>query len=269
MTSTIPRPPPPPEPAFSCGSCGHRMDGGICPECGGRPAEPNRSARKANVVVFLAILLAIDWGIDIAISLASWILPSMLAVETYMWMMAMSGLATLAGSLLCAIAVLFVLLGPWTLGPVARIMLCLALGLTTLSMAVEARIVVLQIIDPMAGSAWMMLVPGINWGGVILLLASIGSCSHQDPGGAERWFLHRGWIAMAGLFGISFTLSIMIQILLRNDPNPNVSLIGAISTTLGLIALAIFAFKLAFLGLLIPWRRMLARCAEHQGPIAT
>lgn len=232
--------------------------------------EPDRSARKANVVVVLAILLAIDWGIDIAIQVASWILPSMLAVETFMWIMTMCGLATLAGSLLSAIAAIFVLFGPWTLNPVVKIMLCLALGLTTLSMAGEAQIMVVQIIDPMTVSTWMLLVPSsMGWCGGVLLIASIGSCSRQDPGGGQRWFLHRGWLLIAGLFAISLTLRIVLDFLIRDDPNPNMSLIGSISTMLGLIALAILAFKLAFLGLLVPWRRMLARCSEHPLPVAT
>ncbi|MCP4836253.1 MAG: hypothetical protein GY895_15975 [Phycisphaera sp.] len=269
MTNTIPPPPPPPGPALSCGSCSHPMNGGICPECGGSPAEPDRSARKANAIVLLAILLATDWGLDIAIQLASWILPSMLAVENYMWVMTISGLASIVGSLLFAITAILVLVGPWTLKPVIKALLCAALGLTVLSMAGEAQIMMTQIIDPMAGSAWMMLIPLMNWGGVVLLIASIGSCSHHDPGGAERWLLHRGWIAMAGLFAITLTLRIMIQLLVRNDSNPNMSLIGAISSLLGLVALAIFALKFAFLGLMIPWRRMLVRCSGHRGSITT
>ena len=278
MTMNKPITPPAAETRMFCGSCSYPMDGEICPECGGRPAESGHFSKASRSVGSICALLTCAWCIDLAIAVSlNLLLPNMVSPGSMAMLMMLSNIPHVLGSMLMAIVCWILLKGGWRLSARWKGLLCslflvfpLIAALSLLSLMFDVFRLSADLglwhIDP---SLWMVPISSLKAIGMVCLVAAIGACSRGNPGGTNRWFLSRCWIALGAIVALQIMLGILFRwIAMSNGPISNLQLIQALSNMIALIAIGSFLFKITFVGFLIPWKRTLNRCAEAQGPIS-
>ena len=254
-----------------CGSCSYPMEGDICPECGGRPAERSRFNRTSRNVGWILALLAIAWGIEFAtFSAINLLLPNMVSPASISMLMILSAIPHALGTMLLAVASLILLTGGWRLPASWKAFL---LSLVLLFPTIAALSLLIWLLDFFSDRAdlslWMVPISSLETIGLVGLVAGIGACSRRNPGGSNRWFLSRAWIVLGIITALQISLGIMFRwIAMSNNPNPNLQLIQGLSSMLGVVMIGAFAFKITFVGFLVPWKRSLTECARDHGPIS-
>ena len=109
------------------------------------------------------------------------------------------------------------------------------------------------------------------WGGVVILLRSLGTCSHQDPGGEARWFLRKAWIGglvLTVLYVITMLVWFYFGMRTYGHPLDSAPLLIASLRIIGItIQLIYFAYILIYVGLMFSWQRTMIQCAgARQAP---
>ena len=254
------------------------MEGEICPECGGRTSESDYFSKASRSVGWICALLTFAWCIDLAIAVSlNLLLPSMVSPGSMAMVMMLSNIPHALGTMLMAIVCWILLKGGWRLSARWKgLLYCLflvfpliaALGLLILMFDVFRNSADLGLwhIDL---SLWMVPISSLEAIGMVCLVAAIGACSRGNPGGTNRWFLSRCWIALGAIVALQIMLGILFRwIAMSNGPISNLQLVQGLSNMIGLIAIGSFVFKITFVGFLIPWKRTLTRCAEAHGPIS-
>ena len=278
MTMNKPITPPAAETRMFCGSCSYPMDDDICPECGGRPAESDHFSKASRSVGWICALLTFAWCIDLAIGVSlNLLLPKMVSPGSMTMLMTLSNIPHALGTMLMAIVCWILLKGGWRLSARWKGLLCSLLLVFPLIAALSLLSLMFDVfrysadlglwhIDP---SLWMVPISNLEAIGLVGLVAGIGACSRRNPGASNRWFLSRAWIVLGVITALQISLGIMFRwVAMSNNPNLNLPLIEGLSSMLGVIMIGAFAFKIIFLGFLIPWKRTLTRCAEAHGPIS-
>ena len=178
--------------------------------------------------------------------------------------MTLSQLPLVLGNLLTAVVCLIILRGEWRLTVWWQTLLGSLLLLFPLIATLRMLIVLFDVFSDLFGlDLWMVPISILEAIGLVGLIAAVGACSRRNPGGSERWFLSRAWIALGALIALQIALGIGFRwIAMSNDRNPNLQLIQGLSNMLGVIVVGLLVFKVAFVVFLIPWKRALTRCAK-------
>lgn len=253
-----------------CGSCSYPMEGDICPECGGRPAESDHFSKASRSVGWIIALLTFAWGIDLAAAVSlNLLLPNVVSPGSMIRLMMLSSIPGALGTLLMAIVCLILLMGGWRLSAWWQGLLWSLFLVFPLLAVLGLLVLMFDVFSDRADqSLWMVPISSLEAIGMVGLIAAIGACSRRNPGGTDRWFLSRSWIALGAIVVLQITVGIMFRwIAMSSGPNPNLQLIQGLSNLLGMIAIGSFAFMIAFVGFLMSWKRTLTGCAEAHGLI--
>ena len=279
MTMNKPGHPPAAKPRLFCGSCSYPMDGDICPECGGRASESAHFSKASRSVGWICALLTFAWCIDLATVVSLNLLqPNMVSPSHMAMLMMLSRLPHALGIMLMTIVCWILLKGGWRLSAWGKGLLYSLLLVFPLIAALGLLILMFEVFRSSTDlglwhidlSLWMVLISSLEAIGMVCLVAAIGACSRGNPGGTNRWFLSRCWIALGTIVALQIMLDILFRwIAMSNGPVSTLQVIQGLSNMIVLIAIGSFVFKITFVGFLIPWKRTLTRCAEAHGPIST
>lgn len=252
-----------------CGQCGYPIDDDDCPECGGAPVPRLVLIEKRRTLERLLRLLAFAWGTKL-VAMVLLMLPLIFtglgpgmggAARGYIGFLQV----LLFGADVCAgLAAITIGKGPWALSPTTRTLLRIAaVGffvdasrrlLTALLLMVPAPPAILLY----EWSEWPTWFLGIF--AILVLLRTLGTCSWHDPGGRERPFLRHVWI----LYSLTIALPMAVTaayFLLPIDGLMVLAPLLQLGQTLRILIL------LMVVGFMIPWKRMLVRCAASSSEI--
>ena len=249
-----------------CGDCGHPIADGRCPECGGGAVPRLQLIDRRRTLGRIFLLLALSWGADavmlVLMSLPLVLLPMVAGAGggTRLFVGFVQILFSMT-AICAALAATALASGPWALSPRIRSLL----GIATAGFFVAAgrRLGMGLMLFVPAGSL-VLLVEWIEWPvwivsafATIILLHALGICSRMDPGARNRAFLGLAWIAFSGI------TVVYLFLVLAGWSTPNPAAVQAFQ----IVGVILFVVKILFLavvvGFLIPWKRMLARCAAN------
>ena len=256
----------------NCGDCGYRITNHVCPECGGGPLGPidgNLLLERRTVLGRFLVLIKIAMVIEIILLVATLVMPALRVVPMNGGLMTIlrAGTDLLLVStpgIFAAIATRKVLDGPWSLTPATKISLRIACLLFLLYPVCQILNVVWVF------SPTVMLEGIIEWGysmysftifaGTVILIRSLGICSQQDPGGAERWFLRHAWIGAVGLAILYETTMLALGRIWSSMAATGIPAGWGIDAVLFLsraIAVGFILYVLSWVLLMMPWKRIL------------
>ena len=187
------------EPREHCIGCGHPITGETCTECGGAVADGVLLKQASRNLGWIIALLAIAWGIDIAAFLAvNPFLPGMLSLSMISLLMFLSSILHAAGLILTAIVCLLLLTTRgWRPSDAWRTALWGLVVMLPLLSGTNVLIALAGLFTDRADlGLWVVLTPMLEAIGLVVLVTAIGACSLRTPGGGDRWFLSRAWIAL-------------------------------------------------------------------------
>ena len=260
-----------------CRLCGYRMEGGACSECGAGPHEQldrnillERGRKLGRVVLLIKIALAIE----IILIAITFVAPTLRAVPLSGELAANLRIGldialTITPGTLAAIATAKLIRGPWNLSP----------G-TTFSVQVACLLFLLYPSCQVLGILWY-LNPSVTLQGIIewgyslysfaifaataILIRALGICSHQDPGGSERWFLRHAWIGfliLAVLYEITSLALVRIwsnMVATGMPANLDMDAVLYLNRTLAVVYMI---SAVIWMSSLIPWRMTISSCTR-------
>ena len=249
-----------------CGDCGYPITDENCPECGGGAVPRLHLIERRRTLGRIFSLLALSWGAE-AVMLLLMFLPILLinlvpalggAARLYVGFMQILYSAT---AICTALAAISVAKGLWILSTRARTLVRIA----TAGFLVSAgrRLLMVIVLFVPAGPL-VLLVEWIEWPvwifgafAAVVLLRALGICSRMDPGGRDRSFLGMAWVSFSIIMGVYLFFAMTRWL----SPNQ------AVDSAFQAIALILLGVQTLFLaavvGSMIPWKRMLTRCAAN------
>lgn len=247
-----------------CGECGYPIDDGICPECGGRPVPRKTLIERRRTLGRLLRLIAFGWGtklVAFVLMTLPLVIPGLAPgmggpvrgfvgfVQVLFFVAAVSvGLAAIA-----------IAKGPWALSSTMKTLLRIAaVGFFVDAFRRILTVLMLMVPAPPAillyeWSEWPASILGMF--AILVLLRTIGICSWHDPGGRERPFLRHAWI----VYAVCLTPPVAVTAAYFFLP------IDGQGGLMALLQLGLFVrivILITVVGFMIPWKRMLTRCAE-------
>lgn len=249
-----------------CGDCGYPIADGRCPECGGGAVPRLQLIDRRRTLDRIFLLLALSWGADavmlVLMSLPLVLLPMVPGASGGTRLFVGFVQVLFAATAICAaLAASSLAKGPWALSPGNRTLLRIA-SAGFLASAGRRLLMGLMLFVP-AGPL-VLLVEWIEWPvwiagafAAVVLLHALGTCSRMDPGARNRAFLGMAWIA----FSVITVVYLFLALAGWSSPNP------AAVKAFQVVGVILFVVQILFLavvvGFLIPWKRMLARCAAN------
>ena len=249
-----------------CGDCGYPIADGSCPECGGGPMPRLHLIERRRTLGRIFRLLALSWGAE-AVMLVLMFLPMLLmslvpalggAARFYVGFMQILYAAT---AICTAMAAMSVAKGPWILSTRTRTLV----RIVTAGFLVGAgRRLLMGIMLFVPAGPLVLLVEWIEWPvwifgafAAVVLLRALGICSRMDPEGRDRSFLGMAWISFSIIMGIYLFFAVAGWL------SPNQTVDTAFQAIAVILVVVQTLFLAVVVGFMIPWKRMLTRCAAN------
>ena len=267
-----------------CRKCGHLVSGDICQECADNPfdrTELHKRAGSIRRIIRLIMVAMMVFGAETLIvffpyQLVQQLFTNATGIVGYVILIVGMVVISIVPGACTGSAAIRVAGNQWRLSRRNRILLwasaLIFILLPTLDL-IRLLAFFANTYHPPPGILEMTAVfySFAFWSGVVILMRSLGTCSHQDPGGEARWFLRKAWIG-----GLVLTVLYVITMLvwfyfgMRMDGNPlgNLPRLMASLRLIGItIQLIYFVYILIYVGLMFSWQRTMIQCAgSRQAP---